>query len=75
LFFYHKSDLRPGGIVAFLLEYDVLVQAAVERRVEINQIDRFFVDIPPHDVEIIAVIEVVHGFLIVVEPKYLQREY
>jgi hypothetical protein len=66
-------DLRPGCIVAILLKYDVVVPTAVERRVEINQIDRFFVDIPPHDVEIIAVIETVHGFLEGGGPKYPNR--
>ena len=42
------------------LEKDVVVAVGVERRVEINKINGLFVDIPPQDIQIAAVVESVH---------------
>ena len=46
---------RMAGIL--LLKEDVVILVAIERRVKIDQIDRFISNVSPEDVEVIAIIK------------------
>jgi len=43
------------------LKKHVVVAVRIKRRVEIHEIDRFVLDIPPQDVQVIAVVECVQS--------------
>jgi len=46
---------RPGAVV--LGEQDVVVLVALERRVEVDEVNRLVLDIAPEDIEIVAVVQ------------------
>src|SRR5271157_2757788 len=52
-------DLRAGTGAVFFREEDVVVLAAVERRVEVDEVHRLILDVLAQDLEIVAVIEFV----------------
>lgn len=55
-------ELGGGAGTVFFSEEDVVVLIAFERRVEINEVDGFVFDVKAENVEIVAVIKLVHGY-------------
>jgi len=53
-------NLCGGPRTVLFGEQDVVVLIAVERRVEIDEVHRLIGDIPPENVQVVAVIERVH---------------
>ena len=58
------ADLACRLVAVFLFEQDVVVLVAFERGVEVDQVDGFVRDIPPEDVQVVAVVEGVFHDLI-----------
>jgi hypothetical protein len=58
---FESHYLRIGFESALVFEKHVVIAVAIERRVEIDKIDGFFVDIPSKNILIVAVIESVHA--------------
>ncbi len=54
-------ELCGGSGAVFFGEEDVVVLIAFERRVEIDEVDGFVLDVAAENVEIVAVIKLVHG--------------
>ena len=44
-----------------MAEENIIVLTTLERRIEVGQIDRLVSDVSPQDVEVIPVVEAVHG--------------
>ena len=49
---FESHDLRIGFESALVFEKHVVVAVRIERRVEIDEIDRFVLDIPPQDIRL-----------------------
>lgn len=58
---FERRDLRFAVAARFVAEQYVVIPIAVERRIKIDQIDRLVLDVVPQDLQIIAVVESVHG--------------
>jgi len=58
---FESHDLRIGFESALVFEKHVVVAVRIERRVEIHKIDRLGADVSFEDIQIIAVVESVHG--------------
>jgi hypothetical protein len=56
----HLQIRRDAG---FILKKHVVIAVRIKRRIEINEVNGFILDVIPHDLQIIAVIECVHGIL------------
>ena len=56
-------DLGGGAGAVLFGEEDVVVLAAIEGRVEVDEVDRFVFDVAAEDVEVVAVVELVLGHL------------
>ena len=54
-------DLRAGARAIAFREENVIVLAAIEGRIEVNQIHRFVLDVAPQDVQVVAVVELILG--------------
>jgi len=52
-----RLDLACGALAVVLGEEDVVGGVAVERRIEVDEVDRPVGDVAPQDVEIVAVVE------------------
>ena len=52
-----RLNLRVGLRAVLLGEQDVVVGVGVERRVEVDQVDRLILDVAAEDVEVVAVVE------------------
>ncbi len=55
--FFKRFDLRGGLRAVSLSEWDVVILIALERRIEVNEIDGFVLDVPAQHVQVVAVIE------------------
>ena len=55
-----SADLTRSGSSVLFLKKGVVVLRGVERRVEINEINRLILDISLQDVEVVAVIKCAH---------------
>lgn len=55
-------ELGGGSGAVLFGEEDVAVLIAFERRVEIDEVDGFVLDVAAENVEIVAVIKLVHGY-------------
>ena len=55
------GDLRVALHALGRFEQQVVVALGIERRIEINQIDRFIRNVIAQNIEVIAVVEFVHG--------------
>ena len=69
-------DLRGGAGAVALGEEDVVVLAAVEGRVEIDEVDGLVLDVLAQDDEVVAVVELVLGRRghLCVHPRFGKRE-
>lgn len=56
---FEGHDLGAGAGAVFFGEEDVVVLAAVEGRVEVDEVDGFVLDMLAEDAEVVAVIELV----------------
>jgi len=56
-------DLGVGLGAVFFGEEDVVVGVGIEGRVEVDEVDGFVVDVAAEDVEVVAVVEGVGGFV------------
>jgi hypothetical protein len=54
--------LRIGFEPTLVFEQNIVIAVGIERRIEIYEIARLFVDISPKNIQIIAVVKSVHGF-------------
>ena len=54
-------DLRGAGVAGRPLEQDVVAGVRVERRVEVDEVDARGRDVVAQDLQVVAVVEVVHG--------------
>lgn len=59
--FSNGFELRGGGCAVFLGEEDVVVLIALERRIEIDEVNRMVLDVAAEDFEVIAVVKVAHA--------------
>ena len=50
-------DLRGGPLAVLLREQDVVVGVRVERRVQVDEVNRLVLDVSAQDVEVVAVVE------------------
>ncbi len=55
-----RRYLRFGFLARLVFEKDVVVAVAIERRVEIDEIDGFRLYLIPQYLQIVAVVEVIH---------------
>src|SRR5208283_4073819 len=55
-----RSDLRAGLLASGTLEEHVVGGLAVERRIEVNQVNALVVNAAAQDVEVVAIVEPVH---------------
>jgi hypothetical protein len=55
-----RLDLGGAFVAALLLEQHVVVAVAVERRIEVDEVDRIAGDLVAQDMQVIAVIQRVH---------------
>ena len=51
----YNARAEPAAVV--LGEEDVVILVAVERRVEVDQVNRLLLDVPAEDVEVVAVVQ------------------
>ena len=58
---FESHDLRIGIHPALVFEKHIVVAVGIERRIEINKIDRLIPDILPQDIQIIAVVKSING--------------
>ena len=56
-----RGDLRLGLGAGFVFEQDLIIAVAIERRVQIDEVDGLVLDVIPQDVQIVAVVKGVHG--------------
>ena len=56
-----RGYLRLGLRARFVLEQHVVIAVGIERRVQIDQVNRLVLDVVPQDIQIVAVVESVHG--------------
>jgi len=57
----YQATLSNGSDAVLFLKESVVVLGGVERRVEIDEVNRLVLDVATKDVEIVAVIERSHG--------------
>lgn len=53
-------ELRSRASTVLFREEDVVVLIRIERRVEVDEINRLFFDVTPENVEVVAVVKVIH---------------
>ncbi len=56
-----RGYLRLGLGAGFVFEEDVVIAVRIKGRVEVDQVDGLVLDVFPQDVQIVAVVEGVHG--------------
>ena len=57
---FERRDLRFAVAARLVPKQHVVVSVGIERRVEIDQIDRLILDVVAKDLQIVAVVEGVH---------------
>ena len=57
---FERRDLRFGIGARFVAEQYVVIAVAVKRRIKIDEIDRFILDIVTGDLQIVAVVKSIH---------------